>query len=187
MENQYLEHVIVMLQQTITRVNDSFALLSEDQLNWKPDADSWSIAECLDHLIVTNEQYFTIFEDLKNNNYHPSFWMKLPFYSNICANLILKSVDPDNKVKMKTFSVFTPRYSNYAQQIVGDFEDSQNKLIDNLKALDHLDHQRVRIASPVNAKMVYTLKDACNILWKHAVRHFNQAKRLEALEGFPKS
>src|SRR5690242_19393837 len=36
--------------------------LSDEQLNWKPAPDSWSIAQCLDHLAVTSEkddQYLT--------------------------------------------------------------------------------------------------------------------------------
>lgn len=187
MENQYLEHVIVMLQQVETRANDSFAMLTEQQLNWKPNDESWSIAECLDHLIVTNEKYLQVFEAVKNGSNQKNFWMNLPFYSKICGNLILKSVDPDNLTKIRTFGVFMPRYSNYAKQIVCDFEDSQNKLIESIKELDKFNHDKVKIASPVNAKMVFTLKDACNIIWKHSVRHLNQAKRLETLEAFPQS
>jgi DinB superfamily len=31
--------------------------LSEEQLNWQPLPDSWSVGQCLEHLCVTNEMY----------------------------------------------------------------------------------------------------------------------------------
>src|SRR5437899_12088318 len=66
--NQFLESKELL--QTIAGetelLNDSarqlVAGLNGEQLNWKPAPDSWSIAQCLDHLAVTSEkfdQYFT--------------------------------------------------------------------------------------------------------------------------------
>ena len=66
--NQFLESKDLL--QTIVGetelLNDSARQLvtglNDEQLNWKPAPDSWSIAQCLDHLAVTSEkfdQYFT--------------------------------------------------------------------------------------------------------------------------------
>lgn len=41
-----------------------FGGLSEGQLNWKPDSERWSIAQCLHHLITTNAAYFPVFEQV---------------------------------------------------------------------------------------------------------------------------
>lgn len=35
-----------------------FSNISSEQLNWKPSAESWSIAQCLDHLIIADSSYF---------------------------------------------------------------------------------------------------------------------------------
>ncbi len=187
MNNEYLDHVIVMLQQAEVKVKDNFTMLSEPQLNWKPNEKKWSIAECLDHLIVTNNLYLKIFEKIKADQIESNFWTKVPFWHKLGGNLVLKSVDPDNAKKVKTFGIFKPRYSAYSNDIICDFEDVQAKLISDIKALDRFNHKKVKIISPVNKAVVYTLYDACNILWKHEIRHFNQAKNLMELEGFPKS
>src|SRR6185369_17526323 len=36
--------------------------LTEAQLNWKPSADQWSIAQCLDHLTVTANEFEKYFQ-----------------------------------------------------------------------------------------------------------------------------
>ena len=39
-----------------------FGDLTAQQLNWKPSADQWSVAQCFDHLVTANESFFPIFE-----------------------------------------------------------------------------------------------------------------------------
>ena len=34
-----------------------FGELTSEQINWKPAAESWSVGQCLDHLIKANERY----------------------------------------------------------------------------------------------------------------------------------
>ena len=37
-----------------------FGSLSAEQLNWKPNSQTWSIAQNIDHLIVVNQTYYPI-------------------------------------------------------------------------------------------------------------------------------
>ena len=41
----------------IITINNDFGELNEEQLNQKPSPDKWSIGECIDHLIVSHNQY----------------------------------------------------------------------------------------------------------------------------------
>lgn len=54
-----------------------FAGLTADQMNWKPNAGQWSSAQCIHHLIVVNETYFPILDQLGNNTYHAPWHGKL--------------------------------------------------------------------------------------------------------------
>jgi uncharacterized damage-inducible protein DinB len=56
---------------------ERFQTLSEEQFNWKPNTKSWSIAQCLDHLIVSNEKYFPVFEAVFAERYHSKWYQKL--------------------------------------------------------------------------------------------------------------
>ena len=39
-----------------------FGDITAQQLNWKPGAEQWSVAQCFDHLVTANEAFFPIFE-----------------------------------------------------------------------------------------------------------------------------
>ena len=187
MNNIYLEHALIMLQKVEERVKSEFQHLERDQINWKPSESSWSIAECLDHLIATNSLYFKVFEDIKNHQVTNSFFARIPGWSRLWSNMILKSVDPETKRKSKTFGVFKPRHSDYARTIIDTFLNNQYRLVAYLHELDgYNDHHKMKVTSPVSAKVVLDLQSAINILWKHEVRHLNQTKRLMAMDGFPK-
>ena len=43
-----------------------FDHLNSRQLNWKPADDSWSFAQCLDHLISINGEYYPTFNRILN-------------------------------------------------------------------------------------------------------------------------
>jgi uncharacterized damage-inducible protein DinB len=188
MNNSYLEHALVMLEQVSQRVENEIRPLDRKQINWKPAEKAWSVAECLDHLIVSNKLYFQVFEDIKNNRVKNSFWTKIPGWSSFCSKMILKSVDPENVRKVKTFKVFFPTASDYARTIVDQFLENQHRLAAYLHELDgYDDHKKIKVTSPASAKVVLTLESAVNILWKHEVRHLNQAKRLTVMDGFPQA
>ncbi len=39
----------------IDNATEQFSGLSENQINWKPSEEKWSIGECIDHLVVTHK------------------------------------------------------------------------------------------------------------------------------------
>jgi hypothetical protein len=188
MRNDYLEHAIIMLDKIEARVQGDFSALSRVQINWKPDAKSWSIAECLDHLIVTNEKYFERFDAVKNNTVKRPFLAGLPWWSGFCSKMILKSVDPETKKKVKTFALFQPTSSDFARTVLDEFSRNIRELKTYLHELDGFDnHQEIKFASPVTTWIVLDLENAVNIVWKHCARHLNQAARVMQATGFPSS
>ena len=52
-----IESIISDMNAVAEDAKTTFAPLSGDQLNWKPGEKSWSVAQCLDHIIKTNEQF----------------------------------------------------------------------------------------------------------------------------------
>ena len=51
-------------EKIIGKVQDTFGNLSGKQINWKPRPDSWSVGQCLDHLINSNEAFDGEFQSL---------------------------------------------------------------------------------------------------------------------------
>lgn len=186
MNHPELEHAIVMLNNVEARVRNELSGLSRAQINWRPDPKSWSIAECLDHLIVTNSLYFQVLDDIKNHELKTPLLARIPGWVDFCSNMILKSVDPDTVKKVKTLRVFEPSTSDYPRSVIDDFMRNIQQLKTYFHELDgYGDHSAIRFASPASRLVILDLDRAVQILWKHCVRHLHQAKRLTAMPGFP--
>src|SRR5215216_5557034 len=52
-----LREILAQLEASDREAHALLHDLNEEQLNWRPDERSWSIAQCLDHLNVTNRIY----------------------------------------------------------------------------------------------------------------------------------
>ena len=55
-----------------------FCRLSAGQLNWKPAPDEWSIAQCFDHLVVSERPFVPIFEDIRAGRRRPRLRERIP-------------------------------------------------------------------------------------------------------------
>src|SRR5687767_7404769 len=75
----------------------SFGGLSSDQLNWKPGEQSWSVAQCLDHIIKTNDLFGPEFEKLASGNRKNTFWQKYSPLTGWGGRFLIKAVSEDSK------------------------------------------------------------------------------------------
>lgn len=164
----------------------AFGGLSVEQLNWKPDAKSWSVAQCFDHLIVTHSLYFPLFEKLAAGEVKPTFWEKASPFSGFFARFLIKGLDPKNLKPMKTTAKAVPSSSEIGSDIMRRFYDHQLELIEAIKRLpDSLDTEKTIITSPLASFVTYSLDDALTFVPMHCQRHFDQAKRVREAVGFP--
>ena len=162
-----------------------FGGLSKEQLNWKPGAERWSVAQCFDHLITTNSGYLPIIDDVLKGQKKSSVWQKLPFFPGIWGKLLIKSLDPAQTRKIKAPKRFQPAQSDVSGSIIHDFAAQQRQLIEKMKATENLDLERIVITSPAASLVTYSLMDAYRIIVVHERRHFQQAQRVTEETGFP--
>lgn len=159
----------------------NFGSLDHEQLNWKPDPQTWSIAQNVDHLIVTNSTYFPIFEAVRNGSYELPFLARFDFIVSFFGKSVLKAVQPDRKNKMKTFSLWEPSKSEICADIVEKFEVHQRDLKQLIERSSGLLDKGAIISSPANKMIVYRLETAFDIIVTHEQRHLNQAKEVLTL------
>ncbi|GAB4340553.1 MAG: hypothetical protein OHK0038_20060 [Flammeovirgaceae bacterium] len=187
MEKLSLAESVKILELIGQKVEGTFGRLSAGQLNWQPSLDSWSIGQCLKHIIQSNELYFVILQSIANGTKKSSFWEKMPFLPQLFGNLLINSIDPKNLRKSKTINKVNPIRSNVEANIVRGFLLHQESLIEKLNATSKVDAKNTVITSPFAGFIVYTLSDLYNILWLHEERHFLQAKRVMEANNFPKN
>ncbi len=161
---------------------ETFEHLSPQALNWKPQADKWSVGQCIDHVMVTNLTYFPIIKQAANKTYQHTFWQKMPFLPSLMGSMLFKTLAPAQaKNKVKTFQIFEPTSSQIAADILHQYQIHKKELYDLFEKTDGLAHEKIIISSPVNKYIIYSLKIAMDIIVAHEKRHFWQAKNVLAM------
>ncbi len=163
-----------------------FGNLSAGQLNWKPSPETWSIGQCFEHLIITNNLYFPAIQNVIDGTHRNNFFSKIPFSTNLIGSLMKNSLKPEQARKMKTFKVFEPTASDISVTIFADFTESNQKLAAMFEACKNLDIHKIKIPEPLSPALNLRLDDAFEILVLHEKRHFLQAERVLKMEVFPK-
>jgi hypothetical protein len=162
----------------------TFGGLSNDQLNWKPAEKSWSIAQCLDHLIKTNEQFYPEFTKLASGNRRNSFLENYSPLTGWAGRFLIKAVSEDSKKAKAPSKAIVPP-SDIDAGIVDAFCRHVAEVNAKIESVADADRKKTVVTSPFLAIFTYTLDDAYTVLVEHSKRHVRQAKRVMDAEGFP--
>jgi hypothetical protein len=158
-----------------------FGGLSSEQMNWKPNPNTWSIAQNIEHLWVVNESYFPALDSLNAGTYRPSFVARFEFMVQYFENLILNAVEPKRTKKIKTFAIWQPNKSELPDSVLSVFEKHQGVLKQKMNESQGIVKKRSIISSPANRSIVYRIDKAFDIIDTHEKRHLEQAKEVKAL------
>lgn len=152
----------------------TFGHLDDDQLNWRPNADTWSVAQVMEHLVIINESYYPVFDRIKKGANKTPLLGQVPFIPRTIGNMIEKSMQPMSRTKTRTFPLWEPTQSRISN-ILERFRTHQSTLIAQLQGLETFFNRSIVISSPANRYVVYYLDQAVTILLVHEKRHYLQA------------
>lgn len=172
--NAFVDSYIASFQKNAESFQSTFGNLAPDLLNLKPNADSWSIAQIMEHLIITNESYYPLFGRIKASKNEVPWIGKLPFIPGVIGKMIADSLRPETKRKTKTFKIWEPQPS-VIPDILTRFEKHHLSLIQEIKTMEPYFNKGIVISSPVNKYVVYSLDKAIEIMIVHEQRHYQQA------------
>jgi len=179
-----LRAVIDAANNVANEARSTFGHLTPSQLNWKPSAERWSVAQCFDHLLTSNKGYLPIIDNVLAG-YRRTFWQSMPVLPGLMGKLLVKSMDPASTRKVKAPKRFQPAQSEITASVINDFVAQQKQIVDKMKSTEHLNLEMIIISSPVTAVVTYSMMDAYRIIVVHEQRHFQQAKRVMEEPGFP--
>src|SRR5436190_1978567 len=185
-QGEHLSELISAAKTITDQTLAGFGDLTAEQLNWKPSADQWSVAQCFDHLVKANAAFSLVFEKVLSGEKKNTFWESLPWLPAFWGKMLIKSVAPESTRKLKAPKIFHPSSSSVDGGIIRRFIDQQNQVISYMKATEDLDLEKIKISSPVTHLITYSLMDAYRIIINHEKRHLLQATKVSEMDGFPK-
>ena len=171
-------------------LQEQFLNLSIDQLNWKPEIHSWSISECLEHIMLSGQFYIDEITKCFLRHKPENEPLNINFKPGLIGNYSAKSMKPRDsgeiKNKMKTFSRMEPGKSGIdTKKLFVDFRKFQDDLILLIEKARYYNLNTLKIKSSIGRIIRFKLGDAFRFVVAHNQRHIQQAINVLQLEGFP--
>lgn len=182
--DERIKQITSDMKQVADETQATFGALTSEQLNWKPSPESWSVGQCFEHIIKTNEQFYPEFEKLASGSRTNTFFQNYSPFTGMMGRFLIKAVSEDSKkAKAPSKDIVPP--SDITPDIIGRFTlhiDAVNQMIERCASADR---DKTVVSSPFLSIFTYTLNDAYTVLIEHTRRHFRQAKRVMEAQGFP--
>ncbi len=164
----------------------AFSNISLEQLNWKPSEESWSIAQCLNHLIIADSSYFPDLKKITAGTYKMRLWEKWSPFTGLCGRLMKDRIQEQVKKKMIAPEKIRPVPGKMEFAIIELYHKNLDSFLEYISNCKNADLDKIIITSPIIPIVTYSLRDALDFLIQHEHRHINQAMSVKANENFPR-
>lgn len=165
------------LEETRENLENSVKNLSEEQMKFKPGPDRWSIAECVEHIIIVENALNTTLQEKLMGPEDEDVEIQTSMEDDEMLNMI-----NDRSSKIKTSSNFEPTGSfSSADEAIEAFEDQREEIVDALKDSD-ADLRNYLFEMPFGKMDGYQL---VLFMAGHTARHTQQIEEVKTSPGFP--
>jgi hypothetical protein len=160
--------------------------LTEPQFYWQPNLQQWSIAHCLDHLVVTGRDSLSnMYRAIEEARASGSF-SRGPFRYGLLERWFVRQMEPPPRLKIKAPKAYAPKMEHPYADIVSNFFLLQDDFLKCLDKADGIDLSRVKVSNPVSRWMKFSLGQEIAFNAAHERRHLWQIKRIKEHEKFPR-
>lgn len=178
------EEITTELQNVTNEIAESFGGFSAQQINWKPSVDGWSVGQCLEHLIKSNEMIYEELDRIADGSRKQTFLQNWSPLTGFFGGFLIKSLRSDaKKFNAPTQAIVPP--SEIDPNIVEIFQAHNAERIEKIRKTVSADWNKIVVTSPFIKIATYSFGDAMQIMLEHDRRHFRQAKRVVETPGFP--
>jgi uncharacterized damage-inducible protein DinB len=169
-----------------TAATDLVRPLNDEQFTWRPAPDSWSVAQCLDHLNAAARAYLPMLDEGIATAVRRGLYTPGPYAYNWVGRLMVYVVKPTTQRRSKAPQAFLPGEGRRRDEIMAAFRAYQVQYVDRLRQASGLDLARARVTSPVARWIRMPLGSAFAMAIAHEQRHLAQARRVLETPGFPR-
>jgi hypothetical protein len=144
-------------------------------LGLRLEPESWCVAECLDHLAHTTRSFLPAISDAIAKA--PKLTTNRPLRTGILPSLFIRNLNPPYRIRFKVLPQLTPQNAD-SETAWTAFVESQSQLLETVLSAAGLAIDKVRIKSPVYARISYNVYGAFRMLAAHQSRHIWQIEQI---------
>ncbi len=146
----------------------------------RPASGGWSVAEILQHLILTADAMLPLIEGALAQLEREGRKSTAEAGLGVMGWLLVKALEPPPRMKSKTSKPFEPVAVGDPQTLASRLLETNAGLAAAIDRATGLATNTVKIASPFNASVRYNVYAALRITLVHARRHLWQAREARA-------
>ena len=163
---------------------DVFGRLDERRLNWKPDPARWSVAQCFQHLMTSN-QLMLDGATAALSRPPASIRQRIPVLPRLLGPALIKSQAPGGSRRYVAPAKAQPSRSDLPPDVIARFARQQRDLAEWTSHLDPSAAGRAIMPSPFVRVISYSVLDGSRLMVAHNRRHFEQARHVTEAVSFP--
>ena len=150
--------------------------------SWREQPNSWSVAECLDHLATANRVYLRAMEPAAKRA-HASNRVRLgPAVPGLLGGLFVRYLEPpvNGWLTSRSPRAIRPRTGPGLADAMTMFLESHDQVRRFLRSHAAIDLADVRFPNPFLAGVRFSLATGLHVIAAHERRHLWQARRVRA-------
>lgn len=154
--------------------------LTEERSAWPADADSWSVAQCLDHLATANRVYLRAMQPAAERALARGRRRRGPAKPGLIGGWFVRSLEPPVNPRFRTRAAASiqPRPAPRLDDAVRQFLASQEDVRTFLRRFEGIDLAGVRFPNPFVRGVRFSLATGLHAIAAHERRHLWQAWRV---------
>jgi DinB family protein len=152
--------------------------LTEQQFNWRPAADQWSIEECMAHLTMVGQWEVRAIEQAIEDGRARGLTGNGPFEYRAIDRLIVDLSRPPVRMRVPAPRQFVPLHGQPLTAILPTFLHVQSQFLLQMEKADGLDLRRVKVPTPISRFVKMSLGMMFAQAAAHEQRHIEQAWRV---------
>ena len=166
-------------------VRDLLAGVCDSSFNWRRAPDTWSMAECIDHLNVVGRKYLRALDRAIEEGRSKGLLGAGPFRYGLLEGWAVRTMDAPPMFRVKAPRAFVPAAERRLEEALAAFLALQDEFQKCLARADGLDLGKVKARSPVTRHLKFSLGKAFAAMAAHQRRHLWQARQVRVAAGFP--
>jgi hypothetical protein len=169
-----LQNLLEITRENLNSV-ENLKKQSLDFLNWRQNAETWSVLECIEHLNKYGDFYIPEIANKIETAQHKNSEI---FKSNWLGKYFSKSVSYNEDLnKMKTFKSMNPLNSDLNIKTLEKFINQQHQTIELLDRSKNVNLDKTKTAISISKLIKLRLGDTFRVLIYHNKRHIKQAEK----------
>lgn len=169
------------------RVDRLVRVLSVDQLAWRPSDRSWSVGECVDHLVRAGHLWAAACERASARGRASGRFGEPPFRLGLVGAAFVRLMEPPARARFRAPRRMRPERPLDAHATLDAFEAAQRRLVETARAAEGLDLSGVIVHTPSSPFLWLNLAASFAAVAAHERRHVWQAEGIMDSPGFPET